>query len=105
MDDFRLPAPLVAYLRACQLKGFPKCRTSESEASVEVPITWSLARPVPKQTAMKPKKRTSKPPQKSPRKSPIKHGPCPQACEDKRQDSSTESTLMKETTVLEASPM
>ena len=84
MDDFRLPAPLVAYLPAFQLKGFPKCRTSEFESSVEVTITWSLASPVPKQTAKKPKKRTSKPPQKPPRKSPIKPGPRLQVSEDGR---------------------
>ena len=82
MDDFRLPTPLVAYLRSCRLKGFPKCRTSEFESSVEVTITWSLASPVLKQTAKRPKKRTSKPPQRPPGKSPIKPGPCLQASED-----------------------
>ena len=103
--DFKLPAPLVAYIRACRLKGFPKCRTSEFESSEEITITWSLASPMQKQTAKKPKKRTSKPPQKPPRRSPIKLGPCLQASEEGRQDSSTDSSSVKETTVLEASPM
>ena len=105
MDDFRLPAPLVAYLRACRLKGFPKYRTTELDSSVEVTITWCLASPVQKQTTKKQKKKTSKPLQKPPRESPIKSGPSLQASEEGRHDISTESSSAKETTVLEVSPM
>ena len=106
MDDYRLPlpAPLLAYLRACRLKGMPKC-TDLQDSSVEITITWSLAGPVSKQTSEKTEKRTTKPPQKSTKESPVKPGTLSMTSDAKRKGKSSESTTDKEYTVQAPSPM
>ena len=52
MEEYRLPSPLVHYLRACKFTGKPTVHVDLQETIVKVVITWNLLVP-PTKTSRK----------------------------------------------------
>ena len=60
-EEYRLPSPLVHYLRACKLTGKPTVQTDLQETTVKVVITWNLLAP-PTKRSRKTRKRKRREP-------------------------------------------
>ena len=64
MEDYRLPAPLVAcvgMLRASKLTGKPIVKTELLATKLHVTLSWDLATSAPKKTKKRQSTKTAKP--------------------------------------------
>ena len=60
-EEYRLPSPLVHYLRACKLMGKPTVQADLQETTVKVVITWNLLAPPTKKSRKTRKRKRQEP--------------------------------------------
>ena len=74
MKEYRLPEPLVAFLKSCRLHGLLEVTTGLQHQRVTVSLAWDLRTPAP----TRPKKTVQPPTARQQQEQPLRHGMPPQ---------------------------